>query len=83
MNKLLENRVLYLRPSRTIEIVKLSMNKQSSILYIYNYEGYHFRVFKSKKNIKNFFMNNNYEIIYETNDNQDLDDYLFNKYIVQ
>jgi hypothetical protein len=59
------------------------MNKRSNILYIYNYEGNHFRVFDSKKNIKNFLMNNDYDIIYETNIDKELDDYLFNKFTIQ
>jgi hypothetical protein len=83
MNELIKNKVLYLRPSRTIEIIKLGMNKRSNILYIYNYEGNHFRVFDSKKNIKNFLMNNDYDIIYETNIDKELDDYLFNKFTIQ
>lgn len=36
----------YLRPSRTIETVILSKGSRERVFYIYNYEGYSFRVFE-------------------------------------
>lgn len=47
----------YLSPSRTIDTILVSNNKQERVLFIYNYEGYSFRVFSSHLGLINFFMN--------------------------
>ncbi len=46
--------VIYLRSSRTIEVLELSKSNKKKICYIYNYGGYHFRYFDNKKSIKEF-----------------------------
>lgn len=47
--------VSYLRPSRTIETILLKSKKKQRILYVYNFEGWHFRIFNNITDIINFF----------------------------
>lgn len=44
--------VEYITASKTIEIV--SLKNSDSLFYIYNYEGYHFRVFTELLSLMNF-----------------------------
>jgi hypothetical protein len=45
----------YIRASRTIETVKVSNSKEDKIFYVYNYEGYSFRVFNTILALLEFF----------------------------
>jgi hypothetical protein len=45
----------FIRPSRTIETVLVSNPKLEKIFYVYNYEGYSFRLFNSLLCLINFF----------------------------
>lgn len=45
----------YLRPSRTIEELELINDYKKETCYVYNYEGYHYRYFKNKTSLYNFF----------------------------
>lgn len=45
----------YIRASRTIETVLVSMGKFSKIFFVYNYEGVSFRLFKSHLDLIHFF----------------------------
>lgn len=47
--------VEYLRSSRTIETVLVLNKNLSQLFFIYNYEGYHFRVFTNHLDLINFF----------------------------
>lgn len=47
----------YIRSSRTIESVLVSNPKSDKMFYVYNYEGYSFRVFDSILNLIQFFQN--------------------------
>ena len=67
--------VIYLRPSRTIEVISGRLNNW----FIYNYEGYHFRVFSSGKYIKDFFSKGISNYVFETTSEEELDEFLFNK----
>lgn len=55
MNSSQTLRTIYLRASRTIETILVSNNIQSKLFYLYNYEGYSFRVFETKKEVSDFF----------------------------
>lgn len=69
--------ISYLRPSRTIETVLLKNTIHEKVLYIYNYEGWHYRVFNNMKDIINFFDDKfEPEISFENDD--ELDNYLEN-----
>ncbi len=45
----------YLRPSRTIETIMVSKDHLSKVLFVYNYEGYSFRVFENIIDMMFFF----------------------------
>lgn len=77
MNSLQTLKIIYLRSSRTIETIIISDKIHSKHLYIYNYEGYSFRVFETKKEVSNFF-NLNIESKFHFNTEQCLENYLFN-----
>ncbi|OAB31465.1 hypothetical protein SAMN05444395_101540 [Flavobacterium fryxellicola] len=57
MNNYSAIEINYLRPSRTIETILLENSTQKRIVYVYNYEGWHFRVFNNILDILNFFDN--------------------------
>lgn len=48
----------YLRSSRTIETVLVSNSNFNQVFYVYNYEGYSFRVFETILSLVNFFQEN-------------------------
>lgn len=58
MNSIINIREIYLRSSRTIEKVLVSNIKSKKIFYVYNYEGYSYRVFENLSSIKAFFDKN-------------------------
>ena len=47
--------VSYIRPSRTIETILLKNATLEKMLYVYNFEGWYFRVFDSIGNLLGFF----------------------------
>ena len=46
---------VYLCSSRTIEQIKVSSSTNRKDFFIYNYEGYSYRVFKSQMELNHFF----------------------------
>ena len=69
--------IYYGRASRTIETVLVSNEIVSKTFYVYNYEGYSFRVFETKKEVSNFF-NYNVHSEFHFDSDEELDDYLMN-----
>jgi hypothetical protein len=59
MNKIIPISTEYIRPSRTIEILKLSDYGLSKQVYIYNHEGTHFRFFDALIDLIQFFESGN------------------------
>ena len=55
MNKIVSVSTEYLSPSRTIEILNLVRFEENRQVYIYNYEGKHFRFFESLIGLIQFF----------------------------
>ena len=55
MNSFTNIETEYIRPSRTIETVSVSNTQIENLFYVYNYEGYLFRVFKSILSLIQFF----------------------------
>lgn len=58
----------YLRSNRTIDTVLLTDVKfkdRQTVVYVYNYEGYHFRIFEDVFEISNFLLNEEYKIVKE------------------
>ena len=55
MNKIIPVSTEYITPSRSIEILNLINQKESKQVYIYNFEGNHFRFFDSLLGLIQFF----------------------------
>lgn len=55
MNKIFPLSTEYLTPSRSIEILTLINQKESRLVYVYNFEGTHFRLFDSILSLIAFF----------------------------
>lgn len=71
----------YLRPSRTIEIILISNSFKQKVLYMYNYEGYFFRVFENILDLINCLADNFVPHHHFDNEEQ-LDNYL-EKYLLE
>ncbi|MFZ1323020.1 MAG: hypothetical protein WAT71_15790 [Ignavibacteria bacterium] len=67
MNKLECIQVDYINlASRTLETVLLTNEKkQQKVVYLYNYEGVHFRIFDNIIEVSNFLSNRPYELLNE------------------
>jgi len=55
MNKIIPISTEHLRPSRTIEVLNLVDYELSQQVFVYNYEGTHFRFFESLLDLIRFF----------------------------
>lgn len=55
MNKILPLTTEYITPSRSIEILILNNQKESKLVYIYNFEENHFRFFDTLLKLIEFF----------------------------
>lgn len=55
MNKIIPITTEYITPSRSIEILTLVRFEESKQVYVYNFEGKHFRVFESLVDLIQFF----------------------------
>ena len=58
MNSFINIHTDYIRPARTIETVLVSNSKTNKLFYVYNYEGYSFRVFDTVLSLVIFFEEN-------------------------
>lgn len=65
----------YLRSDRTIEIILLTNKKKEKLVYVYNYQGWFFRVFDNLMDIMNFF-DDKFEPEIWFEDEKKLDNYL-------
>lgn len=65
----------YLRPSRTIETILVSIGKLNKVFYLYNYEGNSFRLFESQLGLIHFFQDKS-EADFHFNTDQELDFFL-------
>ena len=65
----------YLRPNLTIEFVLLSNKDKERMIYIYNYQGWFFRVFDNLMDIMSFF-DDKFEPEIWFEDEKKLDNYL-------
>jgi hypothetical protein len=75
MNKLIPISTEYISPSRTLEILNLVRFEESKQVYVYNYEGQHFRVFENLVELIQFFELGK-EPVYSFDSEDDLDDFL-------
>lgn len=65
----------YIIPSRTIETIFLQNTDSNRVIYLYNYEGVHFRIFNTTLELVDFFTNHTEASISFENE-QELDQYL-------
>ena len=77
MNNVTCVEVDYLRSSRTIETILLENSSKKRIVYIYNYEGWHFRVFNNIIQVLDFF-DDKFEPEFSFEDEVELGKYLEN-----
>jgi len=72
MNTFISINTEYLRASRTIETVEVCNLKTKKIFYVYNYEGYSFRVFNNVLDLIQFFeVNSNEYLHFDTEEELD------------
>jgi hypothetical protein len=55
MNDIRILKTIEMRTSRTLDILLISYNKKQKILFLYNYEGIHYRLFDNKIEVRKFF----------------------------
>ena len=67
--------VEYIRADRTIEII--SLKNSAELFYVYNYQGYHFRVFTKLLDLVNFFQFGT-EPKYSCGSDEELDQFIEN-----
>jgi hypothetical protein len=73
MNTYTSTDISYLRPSRTLETILLENRSEKKVIYVYNYEGVHFRVFNYITDILLFFKDEfEPEISFETEEALDI-----------
>lgn len=75
MNKLVPISTEYLSTSRTLDILNLVRFEESKQVYVYNYEGMHFRVFENLVELIHFFELGK-EPLYSFDSEADLDEFL-------
>lgn len=62
----------YLRSSRTVETLLVSNANSERVFFVYNYEGYSFRLFKSHLSLMKCFQDNESDFHFETEKELDL-----------
>jgi hypothetical protein len=65
----------YLRSDRTVDTILVNQGVLSKALWVYNFEGIHFRVFEKFLDVHNF-LSNSFEAKYAFNSEKELDDFL-------
>lgn len=85
MNEIRTIDTTYITGSKTIELIEVIDESTSPIrtnyLYMYNYEGYHFRLFLDIINLSNFLCNLE-SICIEFDEEDELDEYLLNMEVI-
>lgn len=77
MNTIIQTNVNYLHPSRTMEVLLIKSGHIIQEIFIYNYEGIHFRVFENQKEANKFLNgDSNAKTITEFIDENELDSFL-------
>ena len=71
----------YIRPNITIEtITHTNPNQPQKTAYVYNYQGVHYRVFSTQKDLEHFLQDMPAPILAEFEDDMELDDFLLNQF---
>jgi hypothetical protein len=79
MNSVLILKTIEINSSKTIDIILICSNYRNKVIYTYNYEGIHYRLFFCKKEIRNFF-NGKLAKYLGFDDDETLDAYLIDHY---
>jgi hypothetical protein len=77
MNQIILLSTEHITPSRTIELINLVNSRSSRLVYVYNFEGIHFRFFDSLVAVLQFFESGN-EPDHSFTTEEDLDAFLKN-----
>ena len=59
MNQIRALATEYIKPSTTIEVILVSTQTKGRVFYVYNYEGYHYRLFENILDLIAFFEGEN------------------------
>ena len=80
MNKFSAIDTYYIRPDRTIDTLLLTGTRNhTKLLYVFNYQGIHYRVFPDILELSKFLNNNgDYNVLAEFDDENELDNFLRN-----
>ena len=65
----------YLRPSRSIETILVTINNANKLFFVYNYEGNSYRVFENSLGLIGFFQEKNESDFHFSSDDE-LDQFL-------
>lgn len=77
MNDINILKTIEIRASRTLDILSISLKNKQKLLFLYNYEGIHYRLFFCKTEVRKFFKCENATFL-EFEDDDTLDFYLLN-----
>ena len=77
MNILFQTNCEYLSPNKTIETISILSQTNELVVYLYNYKGQSFRLFKSKESMNGFWKGKNNEDLHFESE-IDLDHWLQN-----
>lgn len=79
MNSVDQVQVNYIRANITIETILLvdSVNlTKRKVVYVYNYEGYHYRIFENVIELSKFLYGEDYKLLKEYSTDTGVDNYL-------
>ena len=77
MNDVYTMKTIYIRASRTLDMISVSYKNKRKLLFLYNYECIHYRLFDCKIEVRKFFNCENATFL-EFEDDETLDFYLLN-----
>lgn len=77
MNNINIFKTFEIRASRTLDVISISNSNKQKLLFLYNYEGIHYRLFDCKIEVRKFFNCENATFL-EFDDDIKLDSYLLN-----
>ena len=78
MNEIICLETEYIRSDLTIEVLLIQdkISQKTRVVYIYNYQGIHFRVFDSLLSLCQFFRSGEDACLIDFDTDEDLDEYL-------
>ena len=78
---------VYLRASRTVDVILLKsfegLSTKEAVLYIYNYEGIHYRIFKELNDFFNFLDGIDDKCVCEFDNETEMENYLCQEYEIK